>query len=217
MKLVTLKLSTGRKYRVAISTRRNAPLGETSLLTEVVINRLVLDKPNLLDYVVTHEFAHKKQWYGFVIAGLSTFMYLASLVILLLGSAGLAFTGGTDTGWPQLLNWIWASPVLAVTGLLASWFVEYNADADSLRILGRDKVLLAFKESQRLVKPSAISQTLSFLTRPPDGLTLLIFTNIHKTAARRQAPLLRIHYSKSPKRTMLAPTPFQHRARPTSE
>jgi hypothetical protein len=206
MKLHTLKLSNGRKYRVAVSKRRHAPLGETTLFNEVVINHLILKRPHLLDYVVTHEFAHKRQWYGFVIAGLSTFMYLASLVTLILGVMGLAFTGAADTGWPQMLNWRWTAPTFAILAMLSSWFVEYIADAESINLLGRDRVLLAFEEGRRLLKPGVVCQTLALFSRLPDRLTILLYTRLHTPRLNRPEPIQ--PYTRTSKRGTLTPSPF---------
>jgi MFS superfamily sulfate permease-like transporter len=106
-------------------------LGQTTLVNTVIINDVAFRSDTLRQVVATHENAHRKQWYKYLIIllliALACFMfiYLCRQEFAPVPSAGMLV-------------------VLLVVACLSSWFLEYEANCETLRKLGVEQVSSAY-------------------------------------------------------------------------
>jgi len=63
----TVKLPDGKEQEVTVFSGDTCLLiGQHTLLRKIIIHESVFGDKRLLNYVVTHERAHKKQWWAFL-------------------------------------------------------------------------------------------------------------------------------------------------------
>lgn len=151
----TIETIDGSKLEVIIFSKKgNFPLAQVTFASTVIINGRILQSPQLLRYAVTHESAHKRQWYrnflyGIVIAGCYVIWHLASsappMLALRYMSVGLL--------------------ILLVLLFAFSWFIEYKAICECIKRLGVQAVLDAY--STFWPQLSRSERIRHLLTHPP--------------------------------------------------
>jgi len=148
---------------IKFTSRHNAKLGQTTLVGTIIIHEKSFENPEMLRYIVAHEYGHYKSVLSFI----STW---AILVGWLSGTASLVY--GIFTADLTLA----LSAVLILLGCFAlSWIVEYRADAKALDLLGVEKVKAAYVMMGNIPKPGLLWMIISQLTHPSLATILKIY------------------------------------------
>ena len=179
-----VKSSFGVSYEVVIfSEKDNTTIGQyVFLVGTIIINQVVLQKSKLLDFVLVHEFAHAKQWYGIILGilccvALLVAVYALTLTIAMLVAAIIRFNINVLGGFGifRLLT----LGALFIASMF-SWILEYNADSKAISVLGNRRVSEALDEKKQLAtSKSKALKVIVFLTHPPIKLTLGIYKILH--------------------------------------
>jgi len=180
----TIKLRSQETLEVIVfSSKVGLFLGQVTPFGTTTINELVLDSGKLLEYVLAHESAHRRQWFRHLIYPIG-FIFLMP-IIPSLAVALAAILTAIIAGEPFLL--LYAAICLAIPAVLLmffasfSWFLEIHADFSAMRKLGMQFVIDAREEGRRLLRARGIKKldllqrSLAGLTHPPFSLTSWLY------------------------------------------
>jgi hypothetical protein len=179
-----IKSSLGTAYEAIIFSEKELfTIGQSVLFVgTVIINQLALNKSKLLDYVLVHEFAHVKQWYGNILAlifGLFMLFALGSLTALVITLLNLVIRFNAYAVLMFIMSLLITSGLIFM-GAMCSWFIEYKADSKAISVLGQKRLFEALVERKELCpKPSKTLMVIAFLTHLPINLTLKIYKLLH--------------------------------------
>jgi hypothetical protein len=177
----TLSLLNGSEQEVTVfSGEKSLFIGQYTPLGTVIIHERVFENERLLNYVLVHETAHKRQWWAllrFPLAGLAI-----TFAPGLLAAAFDPFVlGFAFQDWQQLV-FLTLYELLAITLILIpfafSWIMEIDADFQSIKMLG-------FKTVTDLTAPCqqpfrlTLNTVIKILTHPPIKLTLYLWQRFH--------------------------------------
>jgi len=177
-KVERITLSDGQEVEIVVySADYTGKIAQHTLFGTIIVDEFAFQSPRYLERVITHELAHKHQWYGYLAYplvigfGLLAFaMLFVGMVMLLLSlfflNSQLAATAG------HLL--LFAIPVLVIP-CAYSWFIEYKAEAATFRKLGIEKVLDIDKDLSAHPKAPLFWRIVHIMTHPPPKLTERIY------------------------------------------
>ena len=184
VRIDTIELRFQKKVEVVVfSSKVGLFLGQVTPFGTTTINELVLDSGKLLEYVLAHESAHRRQWFRHLIYPIG-FIFLMP-IIPSLAVALAAILTAIIVGEPFLL--LYAAICLAISIVLLtffasfSWFLEIHADFSAMRKLGIQFVIDAREEGRRLLRARGIKKldllqrSLAGLTHPPFSLTSWLY------------------------------------------
>jgi hypothetical protein len=159
-KIKEIRLTDEDKLEVVVfASEKWKLLGQVTFVNSVIINDKAFRSANLLQVVATHENAHRKQWYKYLIVLL--IIAIACCMVIYLDRQQFAPVPSAGM-----------SVVLLVVICLSSWFLEYKANSETLRKLGVKKVLSAYNVFlDGLTRMERIER---LLTHPPIGFCIRI-------------------------------------------
>jgi len=168
---------------IVFSSKVGLFLGQATPFGTTTINELVLNSGRLVEYVIAHESAHKRQWFRYFVYPVGIILLMPVLPLL---AATLALILNAIIASEPLFL-VYAALCLAIAvGLLMvfasfSWFLEVHADFGAIRKLGIQFVIDARAEGKRLLrapgikKPDLFRHSLTYLTHPPFSLTSWLY------------------------------------------
>jgi hypothetical protein len=155
-------------------------LGQCTILRKIIIHEGILDNNLLFYYVLSHEFAHSKQWWGefiiplILLLPISCFLFISSFTNLFLA-----------TIQPNLNNLVTSIEGILISALLFaipcgfSWIMELNAEFAAIKKVG---VLpfMEIKNGPKLLKHDFCSNVIVFMTHPPTKVTIKLWRWFNK-------------------------------------
>ena len=153
---------------IAYSSDNDYGLGQATITRAIIIRDICFKTPDLLNYVVAHEYGHYKSWFSYIAALLITFILLYGFFTLLLGILMLQ------------LGMLMYGLISIVVGCLCSWAIEYKADSTAIRILGMEKVVSARKQIEDLPKPPLLWLIIARMTHPRFSWTKFAYEYFHR-------------------------------------
>ena len=155
-------------------------LGQCTILRKIIIHEGILDNNLLFYYVLSHEFAHSKQWWEVFIIPLILLLPI-SLCLLMLSLFNL-FLATIEL---NLYNLLVSIAGILVSGLLFavpcgfSWIMELNADFAAIKKVGL-QTFIDIKNAPKLLKRNFYSNIIIFMTHPPTKFTIKLWRLLHK-------------------------------------
>ena len=177
LRVATVRLPYDHEVEIIIySSKQDIVLGQTTITGAIAIHESVLDLSYLLHYVVTHEDAHRRQWYSFLSIPFTAIFWLGAPISLLYGLVALGiFIAQREMSYLHMsLQSLLLSIVLLLIACIYSWFIEYKADGEAIRRLGVHTVLNARNYMESLPRPSWIWRVIERMTHPPINFTIRI-------------------------------------------
>lgn len=180
-KVETVTLPDEERTEVIIYTARyTGKVAQCTPFGTIIVDELAFVSPQYLTRVVTHELAHKRQWYGYLAYPLVIVFGLLA-AFLLLGMIGLLVL---SLFHPQLLIQVLHLLVLICLVVFVpssySWFVEYKAEANTFKKLGVDTVLAIDKKFAPRQKAPLPWRIVGFMTHPPQKLMVMVYRRFNK-------------------------------------
>lgn len=185
--LRSLRLYDGTFCEVAIFNNFNPiVLGQVTIFNTIILNEMVFDDPDLLDYILCHEYTHKKQWFRYLIYPIAIIfipMFTLFPVLILLSLIDFIKTFN-----PIHLLIILLSVLIWLIPFEFSWVVEFLADYNAVKILGPEKVMETKRRNRErwsdiINKKPKIDRFFEivfiWLTHPPLTLTCKIYRHRH--------------------------------------
>jgi hypothetical protein len=188
LRVSTIELPGSRKGQVVVfSGNTYEMVGQVTPWGTILIHEFAFLSKKLYDYVVAHEYAHKRQWFR-------CFLYPLMMLWLILPASFflvvLMIVQAVVTREPVYLGigvttFIVSVVVLAIP-MLFSWILEFLADCYAIRMVGISSILDAIEEGRALAKergykkPGRLSMVLARLTHPPLSLTYRICRFLHR-------------------------------------
>jgi len=175
-----VKIPDGREQEIMVLSGQNTLFaGQCTIFRTIIINESVLDNGPRFNYVITHEMAHKDQWWGYL------FYPLALLVIgsLFLLAMSIYF----------LIQFVTSIDVYYLVGFLAmlslaaaffiipcafSWLMELNADFKAINVLGLQTFIKVFNVRPKN-KLSTSQKIIIRITHPTQRLTISLWKRFH--------------------------------------
>lgn len=156
-------------------------VAQHTLFGTIIVDERAFHSSTYLSRVITHELAHKRQWYG----------YLAYPLAITFGLAALFMLFGT---FIMLLLSLFLNPKLAVQALYFllltipviiipcgySWFIEYKAEAETFKKLGIETVVAIDSELPPQGKAPVLWCIVNRMTHPPPKLTEKIYRHFNR-------------------------------------
>jgi Zn-dependent protease with chaperone function len=177
----TVTTIDGKQQEVTVYSGDNCLfLGQYTPLGTIVIHERVFENEKLFNYVITHEMAHKKQWWSLFRIPLAFIAIFSApdLLVLSITSIGNMLTTGNAH---LLLNFLTAFlPALFLLALpfTFSWILELDADFHSIRMIG-------FQTFQELINDGHSQVNANFRTiinmllHPPASITIYLWNHFH--------------------------------------
>ncbi len=162
-------------------------LGQVTLFNTTIINEIVFEDPELLNYVIYHEYAHKKQWYRYALYPLFI-IFIPILPTLPIFAIFILVDSVINFSLSLLISFL----ILVVIWLIPfgySWFLEFLADYQAIKKMSPERVSSAIQRAheRRLNRHNKRSRLdrcfesiLIILTHPPLSLTLRMYRIFHK-------------------------------------
>lgn len=142
-KVERIALSYGQEVEVIVyAADYTGKIAQHTPFGTIIVDELAFQSPRYLERVITHELAHKQQWYGYlayplaISFGLVAFCMLLAALLMFIPS--LFLNAKLVVGAIYLL--LLAIPVVAIP-CAYSWFIEYKAEAKTFKKLGIGTVL----------------------------------------------------------------------------
>lgn len=189
--LKVLELPDQTKHEVATFSHYNDRLlGQVTLFNTTIINEIVFEDHELLQYVVYHEYAHKKQWYRYALYPLFI-VFMPMIPTLPIFAVFTLVYSVINLSLFHFISFL----ILVVIWLIPfsySWFLEFLADYQAIKKMSPESVLSAVQRARerRLKRPDKRSKLdrfleslLIILTHPPLSLTLRAYRIFHKNDA----------------------------------
>jgi len=177
-KVERIALSCGQEVEVIVYTADyTGKVGQRTPFGTIIVDELAFHSPSYLERVITHELAHKHQWYSYLAYplaigfGLVAFcMLLAALVMFILSV--FLLSGKSALGAVYLL--LFAIPVVIIP-CAYSWFIEYKAEARTFRKLGIEAVLEIDSTLPTRSKAPVFWRIVNRMTHPPPKLVEKVY------------------------------------------
>ena len=179
-----VRLPNGKEQEVTVFSGDNCFfLGQCTMLKTIIIHEVAFSDKRLLNYIVSHELAHKKQWWSFFIIPLALFVSLEAPSFIVLSLTAIGQTVTTHDlyylkDFP--LGMVVAASLMAIPCIF-SWLMELDADFQSIGEIGF-QTFLDLKNG--LLKPVnhnfSLKYIINFVTHPPTGLTVRLWRWLHR-------------------------------------
>lgn len=189
--LKVLELPDQTKHEVATFSHDNDRLlGQVTLFNTTIINTIVFEDHELLQYVVYHEYAHKKQWYRYALYPLFV-IYMPIIPTLPIFAIYTLVYSVINLSLFHFISFL----ILVLIWLIPfsySWFLEFLADYLAIKKMSPERVSSAVQRARerRLNRPSKKSKLdrfleslLIILTHPPLSLTLRVYRIFHNNGS----------------------------------
>jgi Zn-dependent protease with chaperone function len=178
----TVKLPSGKNQEIIIfSNDKPLYLGQSTFFGTIIIHESLLNDERLLNYVLLHEMAHKKQWWSYFIIPLlllvlASFFSVIFALFTLIDSIINRNPGQLLTFLIELL----VAGVLLFVPCAFSWVMELDAEFQAIKVIG----LVAFtdirKNLNKFPKPSKTFMVIARMTHPPTSVTIRCWKWLHK-------------------------------------
>jgi hypothetical protein len=154
--VLTVTLPTGQEQEVVVFSGSRSLVAQATTFDTIVVHENVFRSEKCKDYVMVHETAHLRQWY-------SHWQFAAAVSII-----------------PSVLVAIFTQNIVIGFVVFAAllfgfkWFIEFNADSQSIRTLGIETVREAKADGKALFHPTILGHIFNRITHPPISLTYLV-------------------------------------------
>ncbi len=178
----TMRIPNGIEQEVAIfSGDKPILLGQCTPFRAIIIHESVLNSERLSNYVLSHEMAHRKQWWSFLAIPMC---FPVILSFLFIGQALFFLIQSLASMSPSyLLGFMWCV-LMSVLALIIpcafSWLLELNADFVAIKHIGLKAYLEIRDELRKTRKPTVSSTIINRLTHPPAAITVRVWRGLHK-------------------------------------
>ncbi len=178
-----IPLPDGREQEVTVFTgNRCLFLGQCTPLRTIIIHEAVFGDERLFNYVLSHEVAHKRQWWSFLNLPLALLAILLSPRLL---NDGLISLGRMIAGqdWGQLsvfANGLGLGLLLIALPFAFSWVLELDAEFKAIKAIGLDTFVDLRFRVYRPVKCNLLVSAINSLTHPPAGLVTGSWKWLHR-------------------------------------
>lgn len=182
-KVERIALSCGQEVEVIVYTADyTGKVGQRTPFGTIIVDQLAFHSPIYLERVITHELAHKHQWYSYlayplaISFGLVAFcMLFAALVTLILSvfllSARLALSA---------VYLLLFAILVVIIPCAYSWFIEYKAEAETFKKLGIKTVFEIDSTLPRRSKAPILWRIVNRMTHPPPKLVEKIYHHFNR-------------------------------------
>jgi len=190
-KVERIALSYGQEVEVIVyAADYTGRMGQYTLFGTIIVDELAFRCPRYLKRVITHELAHKHQWYGclayplVIIFGLVAFyMLLAALATFILS----VFLLSAKSALGAVYFLLFSIPVVIIP-CAYSWFIEYKAEAETFRRLGIETVLEIDSMLPAHSKAPVFWRVVNRMTHPPPKLVENIYRRFNRLNYKEQKP-----------------------------
>lgn len=173
-----LRLPDNREVEFVVYNSDNGfLLGQATVTGAIIVHEKCFSTPELLNYVVAHEDAHRRSWYSYLTLPLVIILWpygffaICTAVFYL----GAMVAAGDYNILPSFFSMLIIGLLAIAIGCFYSWFIEYKADSKAIRILGMDTVLRAREEIEYFPKPPLSWRIIARMTHPPFSCTKRIY------------------------------------------
>ena len=178
-----IKLPSGECQKVILfSSKEPLLLGQVTIFNTTIIHEGVFLSEKLLNYVIVHESAHKRQWYRYFIYPLVIIWFPGFFMLpLSLINIVRAVISSNSSELIVAIYTLLFSTIYFLIPFLYSWFLEFMADYQAIKELGSQYILEALSEF-RSKRPQAdlVSRILARMTHPPIEFTIAIYDFIKR-------------------------------------
>lgn len=186
-----ITLSYGQEVEVIVYTANyTGKTGQLTLFGTIIVDELAFFSRRYLERVITHELAHKHQWYGYLAYPLATCfglvafcMLLAALVTLILS---VFWLGGKLVLWAVYL--LLFAVLVVIIPCAYSWFIEYKAESETFNKLGIEAVLEIDSIPPERSKTPLFWRIVNRMTHPPSKLVERIYRRFNRLKHEEQKP-----------------------------
>ncbi len=183
----TVQLPDGKQREVMVySGDKSLFLGQCTMFRTIIIHQSTLGNKPLLDYVLSHEMAHTKQWWAIFIVPL-LFLLPVSIFSSILTLAYMVRAIVLLDPY-SLLSSLVGIPISALLFAIPcgfSWIMELNADFKAIKVVGF-QTFLEVKNAPKLIKLDFSSKVIIRMTHPPTKVTAKLWHCFHKHEAEYQ-------------------------------
>ena len=186
----TVLTQDGKQQEITVCSGDNCLfLGQYTPLGTIVIHERVFEDERLFNYAITHEMAHKKQWWSLFRIPLSLFVILFApdLYVLSLASVGQTITTGNIYNLLDFFTEFLAASLLIVLPCAFSWILELDADFHSIRVIGF-QTFLDMKNNGRSRVKINFRTALNMLLHPPASITIRLWNHFHGGVRVKREP-----------------------------
>jgi hypothetical protein len=176
-----VELPDGRGQEVTVFSGDNCIfLAQYTPLGKIAVHeRVFADKP-LFSYVLTHETAHKNQWWSFFRIPLAILVALNApgVIISALDALGQVIS---NNDWAQFTYFplgMMAASLLIAAPCAFSWLMEFDADFQAIKIIGLNTFKDLTVDKYQSFK-LGLNAVINLLTHPPAGLTVRLWRWFH--------------------------------------
>ena len=177
----TVLTQEGKQQEITVCSGDNCLfLGQYTPLGTIVIHERVFEDERLLNYVITHEMAHKKQWWSLFRFPLSllVIMFAPDLYFLSLASVGQTISTGNLYNLLDFLARFFAASLLIALPCAFSWVLELDADFHSIREIGFQTFLDLKNDGHSRLKVN-FRTVLNMLLHPSASITIRLWNHFH--------------------------------------
>lgn len=180
----TVLTQDGKQQEITVCSGDNCLfIGQYTPLRTIVIHESAFSDERLLSYVITHERAHKKQSWAFLIIPLALLVIFQAPGFLVLSLTSIGQTIATHN-WYHLLYFplgIIVAAALITVPCAFSWIMELDADFQAIRTIGFQTFLNLKNNALNPSKHNFSSRAvINFMTHPPAGVTIRIWQWLHR-------------------------------------
>jgi hypothetical protein len=179
-----IRLPDGDEQEVTVFSGENCIfLAQYTPLGTIAIHECVLENKMLLNYVLAHENAHKKQWWSFFrisLAGLAIF-YAPGLYDRAFESL---FYAVFKQDWQEAAYFplfLIAATAFIFIPVAFSWLTEIDADFRAIRAVGINTFLDLHRSSHNPLK-FGFNNVINLITHPPLSVTVGLWQKFHHKA-----------------------------------
>jgi Zn-dependent protease with chaperone function len=183
----TVSLPNGKEQEVTVFTGDKCIfLAQYTPLGTIAVHESVFTNKQLLNYVLTHEKAHKNQWWSFLRFPLA--LIVVSIIPLVSNLVLNAFDQAIKQyDWVQLAYFPFE--IIAVLFLLSlpsafSWLMEFDADFQAIKLIGLDSFTDLTVKNYQSCK-LGLNAIINRVTHPPAELTICLWRWLHSGEGER--------------------------------
>ena len=186
-----ITLSYGQEVEVIVyAADYTGKMGQHTLFGTIIVDELAFRSPRYLERVITHELAHKHQWYGYLAYPLAISFGLVGFCMLLAALATFilsVFLLSAKSVLEAVYLLLFAIPVVIIP-CAYSWFIEYKAEAETFKKLGIETVLEIDSTLPAHSKAPVFWRIVSKMTHPPPKLVERIYRRFNHLNYEVQKP-----------------------------
>lgn len=173
----------GENQEIAVFSGENTLYtGQCTLVRTIIIHESVFEDEQRFNYIITHEIAHKKQWWGILFIPLWGVCFVGAIIFLVAALNAVIQTIKTGNLVQLIffpLGLIIALLFIAIACAF-SRFMELNADFQSIKKLGLQTYLDVMNKPSRQ-KRSRSQKVIYWMTHPPKNVTIWFWQRLHKS------------------------------------